>query len=82
MDSEETVKVRVREAPEELLLLLREFGLTVARIENGYEVEGPKSRFLKALQHVPPKTAILAREAVERLRRAVGIERPRLSRRR
>ncbi len=76
------MKVRVREAPEELLILLRKFGLSIARVENGYEIEGPKSLFLRVLQHIPPKTAILARETVEELRRAVGVDRPRLSYRR
>lgn len=82
MDSEETVRVRAREAPEELLSLLRKLGLSIARTKSGYEVRGPKSRFLRALQHIPPKMAILARETVEELRRAVGVERPRLSYRR
>ncbi|WP_456482522.1 hypothetical protein [Methanopyrus sp.] len=76
------MRVRVREVPRELLSLLREFGLSVTRTEDGYEVEGPRSRFLRVLQHIPPKTAVLARETVEKLRRAAGVERPRLSRHR
>ncbi|WP_456435743.1 hypothetical protein [Methanopyrus sp.] len=82
MDSEKTVKVRVRKAPEELLSLLRKLGLSIARTENGYEISGPESRLLVVLQHIPPKMAILARETVEELRQVVGVEKPRLSHRR